>query len=199
MADAVSEPAKRALRVLALIGVALIASALIGLAGGEARASEGAPTRDYWLLTEFDWGDDPEVVYDSLEVAPGFVCFDAGNECRLVRVRVDGEDLLARFDYRDDRLWQIRFVTPELGRRQARDHMPRVLGLLARYIERFKGPPLLASRLPLLNSVVEGSPRPTHFWKLPDMEIRIEVGRRGEKFYIGAVFYDPHSAADETR
>ena len=156
-----------------------------------AAAQPGVPGSDYWLLTEFDWGDDPEVVLDSVMVAPGYVCFQSGGECRFFRVRVDGEDLLARFEYRDERLWQIGFVTPGLSRVDAQEHMPRVLETLSGYIERFKGPPLVAAGLPDLASVSEGSATPTHFWKLPDMEIRIEVARKRGELFLGAFFYDP--------
>jgi hypothetical protein len=162
-----------------------------------ARAPAGSPGEDYWLLTEFDWGDDPETVLDSLEIAPGFVCYDSGAEaCKFVRVAVDGEELLARFDYRENRLWQVRFVTPELTRSQASEHLGRVVARLAGYVERLRGPPTLAGRLPRLASLTAGSAMPTHFWKLPDMEIRIEVGRDGDKFYGGASFYDPDAPAE---
>jgi hypothetical protein len=154
-------------------------------------AQPGVPGPDYWLLTEFDWGDDPEVVVDSVMVAPGYVCFQSGGQCRFFRVRVDGEDLLARFEYRDERLWQIAFVTPGLSRVDAQEHMPRVLETLSGYIERFKGPPLVAAGLPDFAALSDGSATPTRFWKLPDMEIRIEVARKGREFFLGAFFYDP--------
>ena len=174
--------------VAGLLLAALIAPAVA------ARPLEGARADDYWLLTEFDWGDDPEVVLDSLEIAPGFVCYDSGADaCRFVRVDVDGEDLLAVFDYRDARLWQVRFVTPELTRHQASEHLGRVVATLAGYIERLRGAPVLAGPLPPLDSLSEKSPTPTHFWKLPDMEIRIEVGKKDEEFFAGAVFYDPEA------
>jgi hypothetical protein len=113
---------------------ALAAFAPWGASDAGAGVIDGRPDGDYWLLTEFDWGDDPEVVLDSLEIAPGFVCYDSGAEpCKFVRVAVDGEELLARFDYREDRLWQVRFVTPELTRRQADEHLLRVVGRLAGY------------------------------------------------------------------
>ena len=173
----------------AILGVLLAASA-------NAQVIDGRPTRDYWLLTEFAWGDDPEVVLDSLEMAPGFVCFKSGSECRFVRVSVDGEDLWARFDYREERLWQVRFVTPDLDRRQTDENARRVWTVLSGYVERIKGPPTVAGGFPKIASVSEEAPGLTHFWKLPDMEIRIEVGRNGRKFYVGAFFYDPTSSPE---
>lgn len=169
---------------------------LVAATGSGARTLRGAPSADYWLLTEFDWGDDPEVVYDSLEVAPGFICYDAGAEaCKFVRVVVDGEQLLADFDYRDDRLWQVRFETPGLTLQQAREHLGRVLGRLSGYVGRLRGPPVLASPAPPLPSIAEKTSVPVGFWKLPDMEIRIEVERRGGKFFARACFYDPAAAS----
>jgi hypothetical protein len=197
--DAVGSQAavQKRVRRTASWAVAGAALALLAAPGAGARALEGAPGRDYWLLTEFDWGDDRETVIDSLEIAPGFICYDSGAEiCRFVRVQVDGEELLARFDYRDERLWQVRFVTPELTRRQARDHMSRVVERLAGYVERLRGPPTLAGAPPSPDSLSAGSPTPTHFWKLPDMEIRIEVGRQREGFYAGASFYDPQAPSE---
>jgi hypothetical protein len=177
-----------------VIAVGLLGLGLVGLPAEQALAAGGAATPDYWLLTEFDWGDAPEIVEDSVTVAPGWLCMRLKDKCRFVKVVVDGEELLARFHYVGRRLDRITFLTPDLDRGQAEEHMGRVWRTLSGYVERFKGKADVARSYPVLESVSEETPTPTHYWMRPDMQIRIEVGRNAEKYYVAAIFSPPYEA-----
>lgn len=175
------------------LGIVLLAFAVVT----GAQVSLAAPEADgpgFWLLTEYDWGDDPETVVDSIRVSPGFRCAQGGTRCKLVRVSVDGEELVARFEYeklQKESLWRVAFLTPPLDRKQADDHLARVWGKLAGYVSRFQEKPLLATELPSFDALKEGEPHYTHFWKSDEMEIRIALGLSDGSYYVGAYFYDP--------
>jgi hypothetical protein len=180
------------MRWFGVIAAGMLGLALIGLPTDRAVAVEGAATPDYWLLTEFDWGDDPETVKDSLTIAPGWFCVRVKDKCRFVKVKVDGEDLLAHFHYVALRLDRVTILTPDLDRAQAEDHMKRVWETLSGYVGRFKGEADVARSYPALDALPADAPAPTHYWMTPDMQIRIELGRNGEKYYVAAHFYPPH-------
>lgn len=169
--------------------------------GGDASepASELAPGAtgsgdfSYWLLEEFDWGDDEEVVAESVTFDPHFACKGtATRPCILVSTVVDRERLLARFHHHKGELWQVVVLTPDLNRVQADAHLERVWQLLVDYVTRMKGKPVVAVPMPSLDSLEFGPPQITHFWSLEDLEVRVRVGRRDvDLFYVGVYFSDP--------
>jgi hypothetical protein len=154
---------------------------------------KGIGLTSYWLLEEFDWGDDEEVVAESVMFDPHFAC--KGSEtsaCVLVSTVVDRERLLARFHHHQNELWQVVVLTPDLNRAQADLHLEGVWQLLVDYGVRQKGEPVVASPLPDLDSLEFGPPQLTHFWSLEDLELRVRVGRRDvDLFYVGLYFSDP--------
>lgn len=152
--------------------------------------------RDYWLLTEFDWGDDDEVVDESVQISPGFLCYKVRHRCQLTRVSVDGEDVLARFFFDPNGLKEIAFVTPELDRSQAEAHLARVGKVLTGYVSRFKGKPDLEFGPPDVAAIGKEIPTPLAYWKRPEMEIRVEARRQGEAFVVGAFFTKPGGGAE---
>lgn len=147
----------------------------------------------YWLLEEFDWGDDEEVVAESILFDPYFSCTGTrGSPCTMVSTVVDMEKLLVSFQHHEGELWQVVIFTPDLDTGQARVHLPRVWQRLVDYVTRMRGEPTLAVGLPALGSLEFGPPQPTHFWAAPDLEVRIMFGRRDvDRFYVGAFFSDP--------
>lgn len=157
---------------------------------------EAADGAEYFLLEEFDWGDDEEVVEESLLFDPAFACRGtAYQRCRLVKVNVDGEDLLARFHHHEGGLWQAVFLTPDLGTEEADEHLERVWNVLVGYVTRWVGEPEEARPLPDLQSLELGPPQPTHRWEREGLGVRVAVGRRADDiFYVGAFFFDPARA-----
>jgi hypothetical protein len=178
-----------------------------GVPPGAAAASPGALVQDgtpesthhpdpgsYWLLTEFDWGDDREVVYESTRFDPFYACHRKSHGiCALTQVDVNGEELLAQFHFNaQDRLFQVVFLTPDLDRQQADRHLARVWRELADYVTRHKGEPESEAGLPDLDSLEFGPPKQTHLWRAPGLDVRLMVGRRDtDLFYVGAFFSDP--------
>jgi hypothetical protein len=157
-------------------------------------ASEPAETRlapPYWILEEFDWGDDEEVVAESIEFDPYFACTgDRLNPCAMVTAVVAQERLLARFNHKDGELWQVGFLTPDLA--PDNPHLRRVWQLLADYVIEMKGKPEIAVSFPTLATLAYGAPHLTHFWSLPGLEARVVVGRRDvDRYYVALFFSDP--------
>jgi len=148
----------------------------------------------YWLLTEFDWGDEREVVYESTRFDPFYSCHRKSHGiCALTQVNVNGEILLAQFHFNaQDRLFQMVFLTPDLDRQQAEQHLARVWQELAAYVTRHEGEPESASELPALDSLEFGAPKLTRLWRAPGLDVRLMVGRRDtDVFYVGVYFSDP--------
>lgn len=158
-----------------------------------ARAPDGRLLMSYWLLDQFDWGDDEGVVQESVLFDPHYECKGTpAQPCLLVTTVVDGEQLLARFQQYQGGLWQVAILTPDLDRRQASRHLRRVWNVLVDYVTRLKGAPKLVLGLPALDDIAIGPPQVTHFWQLPGLEARVMVGRRDKDlFYVGVWFSDP--------
>ncbi|MGH0032270.1 MAG: hypothetical protein ACQGVC_20960 [Myxococcota bacterium] len=158
---------------------------------------EFAENGSYWLLSEFDWGDEREVVYESTQFDPWYECrkkFDG--ICALTRVDVDGEELLAHFHFlgpgAKDGLFQMVFLTPDLDPAQADAHLARVWELLAGYANAHLGEPAEAGEMPDRDGLAFGPPRVTHVWRDPRMVGRLAVGRRDtDLFYVALSFNDP--------
>jgi hypothetical protein len=149
-----------------------------------------ANTGDRWLLEEFDWGDSEPIVRESVDYARGFLCFDMAGKCRVVRVRVDGEDLLARFQYHEEGLWRIALITPPLSASQLSEHGPRVVDVLLGHVKRKHGEPERSEEFPDVDAVEPGT-QILHHWETDDMEIDAVLVRRGSEFFVGAYFADP--------
>lgn len=168
-------------------------------------AEPGAPTPaqpERWLLDEFDWGDSEEIVYESVQYTDGFLCYrhKLREFCAFVKTRVDGEELLAKFEFVDGRLWRIDVLTPDLNDAQASEHLERVWKLLAAYVTRFHGEAPEQAAFPPRESLAPGALHVTHRWKLADQEIRLVVGRGpGEPatWFTAARFVDPKWAKHE--
>ena len=165
-----------------------------------AEPAEGKQTDDearaklsYWLLEEFDWGDDREVVGESILFDPYFSCKGIqSNPCIIVSTVIDGEQLLVNFQHDKNELWQVVVLTPDLGLAQANAHIPRVSRILVDYVTRLKGEPTLDFSLPDFDSLALSDPQVTHFWGVDDLEVRVMVGRRDtDRFYVGVFFSDP--------
>ena len=178
----------------------LVAALVWLLWGAPALGTEAAVADDaesarasYWVLTEFDWGDDAEVVWESVDFDPVFECRQRSRKgCSLVRVSVDGELLLARFHFDEGTLFQAEVLTPDLETAQAEQHLERVWKLLADYVTHHRGAPVAATELPELDSLSFGPPIQTHLWRAADLEARLRIGRRDEDlFYVGVYFSDP--------
>ena len=158
-------------------------------------ASTGEPAPERWLLTEFDWGDSEEIVYESVRYTDGFLCYKhkLRKHCAFVKTRVDGEELLAKFDFVDGVLWRIEVQTPGLDASQADIHLERIWKLLVGYVTRFYGEAPEQADFPQRESLAPKKEVVTRRWQLPDQEIRIVVGRApaGEKWFTSARFIDP--------
>ena len=153
-----------------------------------------APERPYyWLLEEFDWGDDEEVVLESIEFDPWFVCKGTPQDrCVLVSTEAVGEELLANFHHHEGGLWQVAILTPDLAPVQADRHLRRVWNLMVDYASKRLGEPSLALGFPERESLEFGPPRVTHFWAAPGLEARIALGRRDvDRFYAVLYLSDP--------
>lgn len=189
------------LRPTGLRSTSLLAFVLMALAGSASAApneSETAATPEPevqpWLLAEFDWGDTPEIVIESVEFTPGYICHKLRGACKMVKVRVGGEDLLGRFQYVDDSLWRIAFVTPALDLAAAMHHGPRVLERLVAHVREHKGEPKTEAGLPDLAGMELGQRAVTHAWADASMEIRVQILRTEDGYYVGAYFADPARA-----
>jgi hypothetical protein len=169
-------------------------------AAATALAAQPALT-ERWLLAEFDWGDSKNLVYESVHYTDGFLCYrhKLREHCAFVKTRVDGEELLAKFQFVDDGLWRIEILTPDLDPSQAAPHLERVWKLLAAYVTRFQGEAPEQAPFPAWQSLAAGELRVTHHWKLPGQEIRVLVGRSpdAEKWFTAARFTDPKWAKVE--
>jgi hypothetical protein len=163
---------------------------------GAAEPAEGVTTS--WVLEEFDWGDSEEIVRESIDYAPGFLCFKFRNECRVVRVKVDAEELLARFQYYEDGLWRVALLTPPLSAEQASKHGPRVVGGLADHVKRQHGEPARETPFPAIAELGDGTHVLQH-WKSEAMVIEVVIVRRGSQYFVGAYFADPVRGAEALR
>lgn len=181
-----------------------VAAALLGClltlpvhAEEAAKAGEaGKAEPERWLLVEFDWGDSRKVVYETVHYTDGFVCYrhKLREHCAFVKTLVDGEELLANFEFVDDRLWRIDILTPDLDATVADPHLERVWRLLAAYVTRFYGEAPEQTPYPDRESLAVGELRVTHRWQLPDQEIQVLVGRSRDaapKWFTAAHFIDP--------
>jgi hypothetical protein len=179
---------------LALLAGCLALAARAAEPGPAAAPAQGGGER--WLLAEFAWGDSKNLTYESVHYTDGFVCFrhKLREHCAFVKTRVDGEELLAKFLFADDKLWRIDILTPDLERSQAEPHLERVWKLLAAYVARFHGEAPEREPFPDWQALGPKEERVTHRWQLADQEIRIVVGRSPgtpEKWFTAARFIDP--------
>jgi hypothetical protein len=172
-------------------GAAEAADAAAAGVAPEPGAAELPEAPPYWILEEFDWGDDEEVVAESVQFDPYFGCTgDRVSPCTMVSAVIDRERLLARFHHQSGELWQIVFLTPDLA--PDNRHLRRVWQLLADYVTKLKGKPAIAVGFPALDKLAYGTPHLTHFWSLPGLEARVMVGRRDvDRYYVGLFFSDP--------
>jgi hypothetical protein len=179
------------------MALVLLLSAPAGAADAGAASPDTAPATGVpeappnWMLEEFDWGDDEEVVAESIQFDPHFACTgDKLNPCTLVSAVVDREKLLARFTHHEGELWQVIFLTPDIA--SGNPHLRRVWQLLADYVTKMKGKPEISVGFPDLAALAYGPPHLTHFWSLPGLEARVMVGRRDvDLYYVGLFFSDP--------
>ena len=159
----------------------------------EATAAPAEPER--WLLTEFDWGDTEAIVYESIEYTDGFLCYEhkMREHCAFVKTLVDGEELLAKFEFVEGVLWRIEVLTPDLEAAQADLHLERIWKLLVGYVTRFYGEAPEQAEFPKRETLAPKAEVVTRRWELPEQEIRIVVGRaaKGEKWFTAARFTDP--------
>lgn len=202
---------------------ALLAAALLWGCGDEAPdASEGSEAADasvrspgdrpewvergedeepsYWLLSEFDWGDEREVVFESTQFDPWYTCHQNKKFqgiCALAQVDVEGELLMARFHFDGPGLFEMAFLTPDLDPDQARKHLPRVWKGLADYATLHLGEPVSASEMPDLDTLAVGElPVETHLWQAAGVDARLMVGRSAEdRFFTVLYFFDPEKRA----
>lgn len=148
-----------------------------------------------WLLTEFDWGDTEAIVYESIEYTDGFLCYEhkLREHCAFVKTLVDGEELLAKFEFVEGVLWRIEVLTPDLEASQADPHLERIWKLLVGYVTRFYGEAPEQAEFPKRETLQPSAEVVTRRWELPEQEIRIVVGRaaKGEKWFTAARFTDP--------
>jgi hypothetical protein len=149
-----------------------------------------------WLLTEFDWGDTEAIVYESVEYTDGFLCYEhkLREHCAFVKTLVDGEELLAKFEFVEGLLWRIEVLTPDLEAAQADAHLERIWKLLVGYVTRFHGEAPVQADFPKRETLAKPNDEVvTRLWELPEQEIRIVVGRakKGEKWFTSARFTDP--------
>ncbi len=191
--ETTAAPAAPAVQTTALPAAALVESTTTIATSPAATSTDHADAP--WILEEFDWGDSESIVRESVEFADNFLCFKQNDECRLVRVTVDGEDLIARFQYFEEGLWRVALVTPPLNVHQMAEHGPRVAGVLAGHVARHSGAPVLDERFPKLAGLAPG----THVlarWKTEARVVDVvAVLRDGEKYFVGAYVVDPGRAA----
>lgn len=142
-------------------------------------AAPPVPPTDSWLFREFDWGDTKEIVYESVDYTPGFICYrhKLRENCVFVKTRVDGEELLANFYFVDDKLYRADILTPDLDEAQATEHLERVWKLLAAYVTRMQGAASEQTEFGDWKALTPGQIRVTHRWVQPTQEIRVVVGR----------------------
>ncbi|HVN37393.1 MAG TPA: hypothetical protein VMW19_04370 [Myxococcota bacterium] len=155
-----------------------------------------APQKDEkWRLSEFDWGDSPDTVAETLHYTDGFLCYQHKlfERCAFVKTKIDGEELLAQFSFVDGKLWRIDVLTPDLDATQADAHLERVWKLLAAWVTRFKGEAPEQTPFPQRGALAPKQEVVTHRWRLPDQEIRILVGGAPDegKWFTAARFVDP--------
>jgi hypothetical protein len=161
-----------------------------------ANVAPAAPApQERWLLKEFDWGDSEDVVYESVEYTDGFLCYEHKfkKHCAFVKTKVDGEELLAKFEFVDGRLWRIEVLTPDLDAAQADLHLERIWKLLVGYVTRFYGEAPEQVAFPPRDTVAPKAEVVTRHWERPEQDIRIVVGRvpTGDKWFTSARFTDP--------
>lgn len=150
-------------------------------ATAEAASAAPAPQQDArWIFSEFDWGDSDEVVYETIQYTDGFLCYrhQFFQHCAFVKTKIDGEELLAKFELPMHALTRADVLTPDLDEAQAALHLERVWKLLAGYTTRFFGAATEQAAFPDRQALAPGELRVTHLWKLADQEIRLVVGRR---------------------
>lgn len=157
-----------------------------------ASSAPAAEKGERGLLDEFDWGDSRSLVEESIVVTPGFQCVGMGGHCRGATVLVDGEKLLAKFGYKDDGLFRIRFRTPDLSGSDTRN-LERVWQHLIDYVVREHGKPARASEFPGLAKIQPGL-RPTHEWWLEEQYVSVGVGKGRGGYFVVATFMDPKRA-----
>ena len=162
----------------------------------EAAQTPGAPQKDEkWRLSEFDWGDTPDTVAETIHFTDGFLCYTHKlfERCAFVKTKIDGEELLAQFSFVDGKLWRIDVTTPDLDAEQADAHLERVWKLLAAWVTRFKGEAPEQQAFPQRDTLTPKQEVVTHRWRLPEQEIRVLVGRAPEdgKWFTAARFVDP--------
>jgi hypothetical protein len=155
-----------------------------------------APQKDdKWRLSEFDWGDSPDTVAETIHFTDGFLCYTHKlfERCAFVKTKIDGEELLAQFSFVDGKLWRIDVQTPDLDASQADEHLERVWKLLAAWVTRFKGEAPEQQPFPQRDALAPKQEVVTHRWRLPDQEIRIVVGGAPEdgKWFTSARAVDP--------
>jgi hypothetical protein len=150
---------------------------------------------DRWRLSEFDWGDSPDTVAETVRYTDGFLCYTHKlfERCAFVKTKIDGEELLAQFSFVDGKLWRIDILTPDLDAEQADAHLERVWNLLAAWVTRFQGEAPEKQPFPQRAELAPKQEVVTHRWSLPDKEIRLLVGRAPEdgKWFTAARFVDP--------
>jgi hypothetical protein len=162
----------------------------------DAAQTPAAPQQDEkWRLSEFDWGDSPDTVAETIHFTDGFLCYTHKlfERCAFVKTKIDGEELLAQFSFVDGKLWRIDVQTPDLDAGQADAHLERVWKLLAAWVTRFKGEASEQQPFPQRDSLTAKQEVVTHRWKLPEQEIRIVVagGPEDGKWFTSARFVDP--------
>jgi hypothetical protein len=155
-----------------------------------------------FILEEFDWGDSEDTVYETVEYTDGFLCYRHRffEHCAFVKAKVDGEELLAKFEFPEKRLALAQVLTPDLDENQAALHLERVWRLLAAHASRFFGEAPERTGFPDRHALAPGEQRVTHLWKLPDQELRLVIGRRdGESplWFTALRSVDPKRAASE--
>ena len=160
-----------------------------------AQAPAAPQKDDKWRLSEFDWGDSPDTVAETIHFTDGFLCYQHKlfERCAFVKTKIDGEELLTQFSFVDGKLWRIDVLTPDLDASQADAHLERVWKLLAAWVTRFKGEAPEQQPFPQRDAMTPKQEVVTHRWKLPEQEIRIVVARAPEdgKWFTAARFVDP--------
>ena len=161
-----------------------------------AQTPPATPQKDEkWRLSEFDWGDSPDTVTETLRFTDGFLCYEHKlfEHCAFVKTKIDGEELLAQFSFVDGKLWRIDVATPDLDATQSDAHLERVWKLLAAWVTRFKGEAPEQQPFPQRDALAPKQEVVTHRWRLPDQEIRIVVagGPEDGKWFTAARFVDP--------
>jgi hypothetical protein len=164
----------------------------------EPQAGQQAPATpqkdEKWRLSEFDWGDSPDTVAETIRYTDGFLCYTHKlfERCAFVKTKIDGEELLAQFSFVDGKLWRIDILTPDLDAEQADAHLERVWKLLADWVTRFHGEAPEKQPFPQRAALAPKQEAVTHRWSLPDQEILVLIGRapEDEKWFTSARFVD---------